>query len=214
MLSMLLSGEMRTEGIRLYLEHVILLGQLIMQLKLILHAPRKVEIFRTNTRVDRRAMKKRRSSLKIRVASGRSPAIAILVPGAEPTAASSIVRAASTIPRWYARGDDSFLRLWLLEDRARLFLGRELVLLTSILQLLPVCKQIEGAAYLQVYPAPSIVVGGVPKIAVGAEGFLNAETIASLLCSTSRVPVLLFSCDSITLAYRDDDFVIVDLMPI
>jgi hypothetical protein len=159
-------------------------------------------------------MKKRRSSLKIRVASGRSPAIAILVPGAEPTAASSLVRAASTIPRWYARGDNSFLRLWLLEDRARLFLGGELVLLTSSLQLLPVCKQIEGTAYLQMYPAPSIVVGGVPKIAVGAEGFLNAEAIASLLCSTSRVPVLLFSCDSITLAYRDDDFVIVDLMPI
>jgi hypothetical protein len=111
------------------------------------------------------------------------------------------VRTPSSIPVWYTRSNDGLLRLRLLKNRIRLFLRRILKLLACFIELLTVCKEIESAADLQVYTAPSIIVRGIAKIALCVERLLYAKAVDALLLTTARMPTLLLARYPLALPY-------------
>jgi hypothetical protein len=65
-----------------------------------------------------------------------------------------------------------------------------------------------------VYPTPSVVISRVAQIPIGAEGLFDAKTIYSFFLSTSRVPILLLPLYTLTLSHRDDNLLIIYLVPI
>jgi hypothetical protein len=120
---------------------------------------------------------------------------------AEASSASSRVRTPSPIPVWYTRSDDGLLRLRLLEDRVRLLFWWILKLLACFLKLLAICKEVESAADLQVYTAPSIIVRGITEITLRIERLLYTKAIDTLLLTTARMPAFLLSRYPLALPY-------------
>jgi hypothetical protein len=214
LMCMLLGGQLCTKGIGLHFQHMVLLGQLIMKLKLVMHGSREGKVLGSSTGRDRRTMQKRWPALEVGIAPGWSSTSPILIPRAEAASSSSVVQPTTPIPGWYARGDGRLLRLGFLKNGARRLLCWKLVLLACLLQLLAVRKQFERAPYLEMNPTPRIVVCGVTKIAIGAERLLHAKAVHTLLLATTRVPVLLFSFDAGTLSYWNSDLFVIDLVSV
>jgi hypothetical protein len=132
----------------------------------------------------------------------------------EASSASSLILTTPPVARWYAGRDNCLLRLRLLEDGTRFLLGWVLKLLARLVKLLAVCEEFESTTQLQMYPAPCVIVCGVPQIPVGVERLLNTETVDALLLTPTRVPALLFSRYPFALADRYRLFLVVYLVAV
>ena len=130
------------------------------------------------------------------------------------SSASTRIRTSSSIPVWYTRGNNSFLRLRFLENRVRLFLRWIVELLACFIELLTVCKEVESATNLQVYTTPSIIVCRISKITLRVERLFHTEAINPLFLATARMPALFFSLYSLTLSYRYRVFLIIDFVSV